>query len=119
MVLIPNQTVYDVLKYFARYILPASATLYFALASIWGFPYGEEVVGTIAAINIFLATVLGISTTEYKKLGQDTDGVLIVDKLPDNATESFISFDKSEAEVAGMRTVKLTVINEADEKAQY
>ena len=46
---------YDVLKWIALYLLPAAGTLYFALAGIWKFPYGEEVVGTITAIDTFLA----------------------------------------------------------------
>lgn len=58
---------YDVLKWIAMVVLPAVATLYFALAGIWGFPYGEEIVGTITAVDTFLGVVLGISTAQYKK----------------------------------------------------
>lgn len=47
--------------------LPAIATLYFALAGIWGFPYGEEVVGTITAVDTFLGVLLGISSAQYNK----------------------------------------------------
>ena len=41
-----NKT-YDILKWIAMYLLPAAGTLYFALAGIWGLPYGEQVVGTL------------------------------------------------------------------------
>jgi hypothetical protein len=58
---------YDVLKWIAMVILPACGTLYFALASIWGLPYGEEIVGTITAIDAFLGAILGISSANYKK----------------------------------------------------
>lgn len=58
---------YDVLKWVAMYLLPALGTLYFALASIWGLPYGEEIVGTITAIDTFLGVILGISNSQYKK----------------------------------------------------
>lgn len=58
---------YDILKWIAQYLLPALGTLYFALASIWEFPYGEQVVGTITAVDAFLGVLLGISTTQYKK----------------------------------------------------
>lgn len=61
-----NKT-YDILKWIAQYLLPALGTLYFALASIWGFPYGEQVVGTITALDTFLGVILGISTAEYNK----------------------------------------------------
>lgn len=58
---------YDVLKWIAMYLLPALGTLYFALASIWGLPFGEEIVGTITAIDTFLGVILGISNSQYKK----------------------------------------------------
>ena len=61
-----NKT-YDVLKYIAQIVMPAIATLYFALAQIWGLPYGEQIVGTITAIDAFLGALLGISTMRYNK----------------------------------------------------
>lgn len=62
-----NDKVYDVLKWIALYLLPALGTLYFALSGIWNFPYGEEVVGTITAIDTFLGVILGISSSTYNK----------------------------------------------------
>lgn len=62
-----NNKVYDILKWVAMIVLPAIATLYMAIANIWGFPYGEEVVGTITAVNTFLGAVLGISAVKYNK----------------------------------------------------
>lgn len=59
---------YDILKWIAMYLLPALGTLYFALAGIWSFPYGEEVVGTITAVDTFLGVLLGISTAQYNKV---------------------------------------------------
>ena len=62
-----SNKVYDVLKWIAMYLLPASGTLYFAIASIWGLPYGEQIVGTITAFDTFLGVILGISTSQYNK----------------------------------------------------
>lgn len=62
-----SNKVYDILKWVAMYLLPALGTLYFALAGIWGFPYGEQIVGTITAIDTFLGVILGISTARYNK----------------------------------------------------
>ena len=59
-----NKT-YDLLKWIAMILLPAVGTLYFALASIWGLPYGEQIVGTITAIDAFLGALLQISTNKY------------------------------------------------------
>lgn len=62
-----NNKVYDILKWIALILLPALGTLYFALAGIWGFPYAEQIVGTITAIDTFLGVLLGISTNTYKR----------------------------------------------------
>lgn len=62
-----SNKVYDTLKWIAMYLLPALGTLYFALSGIWGLPYGEQIVGTITAIDTFLGVILGISTTQYNK----------------------------------------------------
>ena len=62
-----SNKVYDVLKWIAQYLFPALGTLYFALSTIWGFPYGEQVVGTITAIDAFLGAILGLSSATYYK----------------------------------------------------
>lgn len=61
-----NET-YDIMKWVAQIALPAVGTLYFALAKIWGLPYGTEIVGTITAVDTFLGALLGISTKNYNK----------------------------------------------------
>lgn len=61
-----NKT-YDRLKWVAQYLLPALGTLYFTVSGIWGLPYGEQVVGTITAVDTFLGVVLGVSSAEYQK----------------------------------------------------
>lgn len=62
-----SNKLYDALKWVAQILLPAIATLYFALAQIWGLPYSEEIVGTITAIDAFLGALLGISSYNYRK----------------------------------------------------
>lgn len=73
-----NNKTYDILKWIAQYLLPATGTLYFALSSIWGLPFGEQVVGTIAALTAFLGVILGISTADYNKKDR-SDGTLEID----------------------------------------
>lgn len=63
---ISNDT-YDFLRAIADLILPAIGALYFALAGIWGFPYGEQIVGTITAIVAFLDIVLKVLKRSYDK----------------------------------------------------
>ncbi|MFR9274469.1 phage holin [Finegoldia magna] len=58
---------YDLLKWIAQILLPAAATLYVAVAGIWGFPYAKEIAGTISALDLFLGALLGISSMNYYK----------------------------------------------------
>lgn len=64
---------YDILKQVAVIVLPAMGTLYFALCQIWGLPYGEEIVGTIAAVDTFIGALIGVSTKSYNQSGADAE----------------------------------------------
>ena len=66
---------YNILKWIAQYLLPAAGTLYFAIASIWNLPYGEEIVGTITAVDAFLGVILGLSSAQYNKTQSDEETV--------------------------------------------
>lgn len=65
--IIRNSKVYDVLKYIGRYILPALAALYVAIAKTWALPYATEISATIMAVDTFLNVILGISNENYNK----------------------------------------------------
>ena len=56
---------YNIIKWLCGVALPALGAFYFALASIWGFPYAEQIVGTIAALTAFGDALLGISSIQY------------------------------------------------------
>lgn len=62
-----NNKVYDILKWVALVVLPAIATLYTALAGIWGLPFAEEIPATITAADLFIGALLGVSTAQYNK----------------------------------------------------
>lgn len=66
-----NNKLYDALKWIALYLLPSLGTLYFALAGIWNLPYGEQIVGTITAVDTFLGVILGISKTMYNEESEE------------------------------------------------
>lgn len=66
-----SNKIYDILKYIALIVLPALGTLYFALAGIWGLPYGEQVVGTITALDTCLGALLGLSSYKYKNESEE------------------------------------------------
>ena len=59
---------FDLLRLIGELILPALATLYAALGAIWGWPYIEAIVGTIAAVTAFIgALVTGLRRVYNKK----------------------------------------------------
>ena len=81
-----SNSTYDKLKYIAQIVLPALATLYFAVAGIWGLPYAEEVVGTITAVDAFLGAILMFSSNSYTP---PTDGTINI--IPNG--EAYASFE--------------------------
>jgi hypothetical protein len=85
--ILSNRT-YDLAKHFALVVLPALGTLYFALSQVWGFPYGEEVVGSIVALEVFLGVALGVSTKQYRNSDARYDGQL--DVVEDEEKKSFV-----------------------------
>ena len=89
--LLISDKVYNTLKFLSLILLPASGALYFGLAQIWHFPNGEQVVGTISLITVFLGTGLGISTAQYNKSGARYDGALVVDTT--DATKDVYTFE--------------------------
>lgn len=73
--------VYDVLKVITMIVLPAFGALYFSVANIWGLPYVEQVLGTISAIELFLGSMLKISSSSY-----NGEGTLKID-IPEDDNE--------------------------------
>lgn len=63
---LPNK-LYDILKWITMIVLPALATAYVGLASIWGWPFADEVAKTTTVVCTLLGALLGISTAQYNK----------------------------------------------------
>jgi hypothetical protein len=95
--------------------LPAVQALYFALSGIWHFPNAEQVIGTMAAVNVFLGGFMGISQVSYN--ASDAAGYLgdlNVTHLPDGSKQLQIAAN-SEASVQALDTgdsVKLNVVRQ-------
>ena len=62
-----SNKIYDILKFVAQIVLPALATFYVTITNIWSLPFGEQISGTIMAIDTLLGAVLMISSSNYKK----------------------------------------------------
>lgn len=58
---------YDVLAFIGRVVLPALSVLYATLGEIWHLPFTKEIPLTITALDLFLNSLLGISSNTYYK----------------------------------------------------
>lgn len=62
-----SNKVYDILKYISLIFLDACGVLYKGLSEVWDLPYGTEVMTTCTLLSIFIGTLIGISSYNYKK----------------------------------------------------
>lgn len=104
---------YDMLKWMAQYFFPAMGTLYFALSGIWGLPYGEQIVGTITAIDIFLGIILGISSAQYNKT---KDGSFLIDTSDPKKDIYKLVLDTDLSDLSDKTTLTLNIQNGANLK---
>lgn len=97
---------YDVLKWIAMYLLPALGTLYFTLSGFWGLPYGEQIVGTITAIDTFIGVLLGISTHNYKG-----DGTMTVDSTDEDKDVYNLALETPIEDLPNRKTITFKVVS--------
>lgn len=107
-----NNRYYDVLKYIAQIVLPAIATLYFALSKIWGLPWGEEVIGSITAVDIFLGVILGISSKTYNQSDAKYDGIMEVENVGDDTKRFSLNLKSDPDDLDKKHEVVFKVHNE-------
>lgn len=67
---------YDTLKWGTLIGLPATATLYSALAAVWSWGFSGEVAMSVTAICTFLGVLLGLSKADYKAKDGDINGTV-------------------------------------------
>lgn len=108
---------YNILKWLAQIVLPAIATLYFALSSIWGLPKGEEVVGTITAVDAFLGAILGLSTSQYNKNGKD--GQIVIDESGTDKDVYRMEFNGDPSDIKDKNQVTFVVKKTGDQNENY
>lgn len=66
-----SNTTYDRLKWFALVFIPAFEVLILTLGKIWWIPYYSEIGASVAAVGVFMAAILGVSSKSYyKELGE-------------------------------------------------
>jgi len=61
-----SNKLYNILKWLVLIALPALSTFLCAMSSYWGFD-AVKVIGSIAALETFLGSLIGVSTYQYNK----------------------------------------------------
>lgn len=74
--LVLSPAVYDKLRLTVQVLLPALATLYFALGGVWDWSNVEGIVATITALTTFLGLILAASRKRYMNSDARFDGVV-------------------------------------------
>lgn len=90
---------YTILEWMARVLLPAIATLYLALATLWEFSYGPQVVGTIVAVDTFLGVFIGMAQKAYDASDSGYNGEITVTPVGDGSMLSGLVLDQDPAEL--------------------
>lgn len=92
-----SDRVFKLVRRLVEYVLPASGAFYASLAALWSLPYPEQIVGTIAALTVFLAAVVGLSRAAYNN---SEEGIAkariaeVIENLPEDAAEINIQVNR-------------------------
>lgn len=71
---------YDKIKWIALAFIPALEVLILTVGKIWGLPYYDNIGATVAAVGVFLAAIIGVSSRNYyEDLAQPTDEDLMIE----------------------------------------
>lgn len=105
-----SNEVYDLLKFVAQVLLPGVGALYFALAQIWGLPAAEQVIGTIAAFDVFLGLFLRRESKAYDESDAKYDGFIDIDEDVVNEKKTFrLNLDSDPEELEQKKDVTFKV----------
>lgn len=104
---------YDLIKKLVQVILPAFSALYFGLASIWGLPNAEKVVGTIAVVTTFLGVSLGISSAQYAAKDMAYDGKLVITEQDEGPKVFSLEIDGDPEEIEHKKSIAFKVAKES------
>lgn len=100
-----SNKLYDIVKWFAQYLLPTLGAVYFTLAqSGFDLPYPTEVVGAITAVDTLLGLLLGWSKSNYQG-----EGTLLIDTHDENTDKYEFNVSIPLEELAERKSITLKV----------
>lgn len=115
-----NNRTYDALKKFVQIVLPALATLYAGLATLWDFPNTTGVVGTLTLLATFLGVALSLISSQFNKNSTSnedgtSDASLIVSTVDGEKYLSLGFKDQNVEEMLTKQTVRLEVVHHTED----
>ena len=73
--MIINDKVYNILKWICITVVPALNILIATLCALYGWSWGNIVIGTIDAAAVFVGTIIGVGSVKYQKaLKEEAEG---------------------------------------------
>lgn len=100
---------YTILEFVARVVLPGLATLYLAVAGLWGVENGPQVVGTIVAVDTFLGLFLGLAQRSYDNSVAKYNGSIDISDTPGAPSVFTLNLDTHPDDLANMSQVTFKV----------
>ncbi len=61
-----NDKVYDILKWVGLIAVPV-LTFLTAIVNIWSIPCGDQIIATLAAIDVLIGAIVTIAKVQYEK----------------------------------------------------
>ena len=58
---------FNIIRFLSEVLISAIGAFYYAIADIWGLPYGSQIVATCAAISTFLGIFTQIKRSNWNK----------------------------------------------------
>lgn len=71
--MILNDKLYTILKWVCLTVVPALNILITTLCALYGWTWGNIVIGTIDAIAAFVGAILGFGSIKYQKALKDSE----------------------------------------------
>lgn len=109
--------VYDRLKFLVQIALPGAGTLYFALAALWQLPAAEQVVGSVAALSVFLGLFIEYAKRRFEASDVATQGEVFYTNDPNAKRPILVSYDEPVANyiAEGKSEIRLKLVEGSTE----
>lgn len=104
-----SDRMYNGAKKLVQVYLPALSALYFGLASVWGLPAPDKVVGSIAVLCTFIGVCIGISNSTYKAMDGGKVGTIVITEEEDGPKKFSLEVDGDPEDMESKSTVTFRI----------